>query len=483
MTATIATAAPTRLLIGAGWTDAEDGRTLAVEDPATGDVLAEVADASPADALAALDAAHAVRESWAATTARERGEILRRAFELVIERGADLTRLITLEMGKPLAEAGAELAYGAEFLRWYSEEAVRSDGRYAPAPTGECRILVSRQPVGPCLAITPWNFPLAMATRKIAPALAAGCTVVLKPAALTPLTALAFAQIMLDAGLPRGVLNVITTSRSGAAVSPLLADPRLRKLSFTGSTGVGQHLLRQSADRVLRTSMELGGNAPFIVFEDADLEAAVDGALVAKMRNGGESCIAANRLYVHESLADAFAERLATRMDGLVVGHGIEPGVEVGPLIDAAQRDQVAALVDDAVAGGAEVLCGGTAVEGPGYFYRPTVLVGPASDARMLREEIFGPVAPIVTFATEDEAIALANATEYGLVSYLYTRDLDRALRSMERLETGMVGINRGLVSNAAAPFGGMKASGLGREGGREGIDEYLETKYASIAI
>jgi succinate-semialdehyde dehydrogenase/glutarate-semialdehyde dehydrogenase len=448
------------------------GKTLAVENPATGEAIAEVADASPEDAMAALDAACEASESWAATPARERAEVLRRAFDLVIERGEELAALITLEMGKPPAEARSELAYGAEFLRWYGEEAVRIDGRYAPSPAGECRILVTRRPVGPCLLITPWNFPLAMATRKVAPAVAAGCTVVLKPAAQTPLTALAFAQIMLDAGLPPGVLNVITTSRSGEVVSPLLRDPRLRKVSFTGSTAVGQHLLRQAADRVLRTSVELGGNAPFIVLEDADLDAAVDGAFVAKMRNGGESCIAANRFYVHESLAEEFAARLAARMSA----------AELCPLIDARQRDSVAAFVDDARAGGARVLCGGSAIEGAGYFYRPTVLVDPAPDARVLREEIFGPVAAIVSFTEEDEAIELANATEYGLVAYLYTRDLDRALRIMERLETGMVGINRGVVSNAAAPFGGVKASGLGREGGPEGIEEYLETRYASIA-
>jgi succinate-semialdehyde dehydrogenase / glutarate-semialdehyde dehydrogenase len=480
---TVVDSVPTDLLIGGEWTPAEGDRTFRVEDPATGDVLAHVADASPADALAALAAADQAGDEWAGTPARERADVLRRAFDAVIERREELALLITLEMGKPLSEARSELVYGAEFLRWYSEEAVRIDGRYAPSPSGDSRILVSRRPVGPCLLITPWNFPLAMATRKVAPALAAGCTAVLKPAAQTPLTALALAQLMLDAGLPPGVLNVVPTSRAGETMSPLLQDGRLRKLSFTGSTAVGRRLLRQSADRVLRTSMELGGNAPFIVLEDADLDAAVDGALVAKMRNGGESCIAANRFYVHESLADPFAERLATRMDALVVGRGAEAGVQVGPLIDAAQRDKVAGLVDAARSGGANVLCGGESVDGPGYFYRPTVLAGAAPDAAILREEIFGPVAPIVTFADDDAAIALANDTEYGLVAYLYTRDLDRALRLMDRLETGMVGINRGVVSNAAAPFGGTKASGLGREGGREGIDEYLEPKYAAIAI
>jgi succinate-semialdehyde dehydrogenase / glutarate-semialdehyde dehydrogenase len=474
---------PTDLLIGDGWMPAEGGRTLPVEDPATGETLAEVADASPSDALTALDAADGAQEAWAATAPRERAEILRRAFDAVMAHGEALSMLMTLEMGKPLAEARGELAYGAEFLRWFSEEAVRIDGRYGTSPAGDGRVLVSRRPVGPCLLITPWNFPLAMATRKVAPAVAAGCTMVLKPAKQTPLTTLAFAQIMLHAGLPPGVLNVITSGSAGAVSAPLMQHARLRKVSFTGSTEVGRALVRQSADRLLRTSMELGGNAPFLVLEDADLDAAVEGALLAKMRNGGEACTAANRLLVHESLAEPFAESLTARMAGLVVGRGTRPGVEVGPLIDEAQREKVAELVDEATAGGAQVLCGGAAVDGPGYFYRPTVLVDPAADAALLHEEVFGPVAPIVAFSDEDEAIATANATEYGLVAYLYTRDLDRALRVMERLDTGMVGINRGVVSNAAAPFGGVKASGLGREGGPEGIGEYLETKYAALPL
>jgi len=473
----------TELLIGDGWTDAEGGATLPVEDPSTGEVLAEVADATEADALAALAAADEAQAGWAATAPRERAEILRRAFEAVTARGEELSLLMTLEMGKPLPEARAELAYGAEFLRWFSEEAVRVAGRYALSPTGDSRMLVSRAPVGPCLLITPWNFPLAMATRKVAPAVAAGCTMVLKPAAQTPLTSLAFARIMREAGLPPGVLNVVTTSSSGRTMAPLISDERLRKLSFTGSTEVGRTLVRQSAERLLRTSMELGGNAPFLVFEDADLEDAVEGALLAKLRNGGEACTAANRLLVHASLAERFAERLAERMRGLTVGRGTEPGVDVGPLIDAAQREKVASLVGEAVDGGARVLCGGGPIDGPGYFFAPTVLADPAPDAALLHEEIFGPVAPVVAFDDEAAAIASANATEYGLVAYVYTRDLSRALRVTDALETGMVGVNRGVVSNAAAPFGGVKASGLGREGGAEGIGEYLETKYAAIAI
>jgi succinate-semialdehyde dehydrogenase/glutarate-semialdehyde dehydrogenase len=483
MSALAAVEMETELLIGDGWTGAQGGATLPVEDPATGEVLAEVADATEADALAALAAADEAQAEWAATAPRERAEILRRAFDAVTARGEELSLLMTLEMGKPLPEARAELAYGAEFLRWFSEEAVRVAGRYALSPTGDSRMLVSRAPVGPCLLITPWNFPLAMATRKVAPAVAAGCTMVLKPAAQTPLTSLAFARIMREAGLPPGVLNVVTTSSSGRTMAPLIADARLRKLSFTGSTEVGRTLVRQSADRLLRTSMELGGNAPFLVFEDADLEDAVEGALLAKLRNGGEACTAANRLLVHASLAERFAERLAERMRGLTVGRGTEPGVDVGPLIDAAQREKVASLVGDAVDGGARVLCGGGPIDGPGYFFAPTVLADPAPDAALLHEEIFGPVAPVVAFEDEDAAIASANATEYGLVAYAYTRDLSRALRVTDALETGMVGINRGVVSNAAAPFGGVKASGLGREGGTEGIGEYLETKYAAIAL
>ncbi|MEA2443564.1 MAG: succinate-semialdehyde dehydrogenase / glutarate-semialdehyde dehydrogenase [Thermoleophilales bacterium] len=390
---------------------------------------------------------------------------------------------MTLEMGKPLSEAHGEITYAAEFFRWFSEEAVRIEGRYALNPVGGNRMLVSKQPVGPCLLITPWNFPMAMGTRKIGPAIAAGCTMVVKPAKQTPLSTFALVDILTDAGLPAGVLNVITSSSSGRVMEPLIRDPRARKLSFTGSTEVGRVLVEQSAEQLLRVSMELGGNAPFLVFEDADLDAAVDGAMLAKMRNGGEACTAANRFYVHESVAQEFAEKFAQRMTALKVGPGVDPGVEVGPLIDAAQRDKVAELVDSAVSQGANALAGGSPREGRGYFYEPTVLVDVAPDARLLREEIFGPVAPVVPFATEDEAVAAANDTEYGLVGYLYTRDIGRALRVGDALETGMLGLNQGIVSNAAAPFGGVKASGFGREGGREGIEEYLETKYIGIDL
>jgi succinate-semialdehyde dehydrogenase / glutarate-semialdehyde dehydrogenase len=474
---------PTELLIGGAWQSAADGRTFAVDDPATGETLAHVADASPADGLAALAAADEARDAWAAAAPRERSDVLRRAYDAVLDRRRELALLMVLEMGKPLAEAVGEVAYGAEFLRWFSEEAVRIDGRLTRSPAGDAELLVTRRPVGPCLLITPWNFPLAMATRKLAPAVAAGCTAVLKPAEQTPLTALAFAQIMLEAGLPAGVLNVVTTSSAAEVVAPLMEDPRLRKVSFTGSTEVGRVLVRQSATRLLRTSMELGGNAPFIVFEDADIDAALDGAMLAKMRNGGEACTAANRFYVHEAVADRFAAGLASRMGALTVGRGTEPDVDVGPLIDADQLGKVAALVDDARDRGAEVLTGGELPGGPGHFYPPTVLAGTPADAALLREEIFGPVAPIVRFRTDDEAIAAANDTEYGLIAYVYTADLARGLRVQERLETGMVALNRGIASNAAAPFGGVKASGLGREGGPEGIGEYLETRYTSFAL
>ena len=454
---------------------------LAVEDPSTGRVLCEVADASPADALAALDAGVVAQSGWAAVAPRERGEVLRRAFEAVVARADELALLMTLEMGKPLSDARAEVLYAADYLRWFSEEAVRIEGRWAVAPNGGSRMLTMRRPVGPCLSITPWNFPLAMGARKIGPALAAGCALVVKPAQQTPLSMLALAQILQDAGLPPGVLNVVTTSSAGEAMGPLIADPRLRKLSFTGSTGVGRALMAQAADNVLRVSMELGGNAPFVVFEDASLDAALDGAMVAKMRNMGEACTAANRFYVHESLAAEFAERLAERMGALRLGRGSEEGVDVGPLIDAAQRAKVQQLVEDAVAQGARCVVGGAVPDGPGWFYPPTVLTDVPAGTRLLREEIFGPVAPIVTFRTEREAIDAANDTEYGLVAYVFTRDVDRALRLVEALETGMVGLNQGLVSNAAAPFGGVKQSGFGREGGREGVEEYLSTRYVAI--
>jgi succinate-semialdehyde dehydrogenase/glutarate-semialdehyde dehydrogenase len=474
-------AVPKQLLIDGDWRSAAMGRTVAVEDPSTGDVLAEVGDADSSDALAALAAAHRAQPAWAATPPRERGEILRRAFEAISANAGDLALLMTLEMGKPLIESRAEITYAAEFFRWYSEEAVRIAGDYRVAPAGGSRLLVMRQPVGPVLMITPWNFPMAMGTRKIGPAVAAGCTMVLKPATLTPLSSLALAQILLDAGLPPGVLNVITTSRAGATTGPLLADPRLRKVSFTGSTEVGKQLIQASAEQVLRVSMELGGNAPFLVFADADLDAAVEGAMLAKMRNGGEACTSANRFLVERPVAEEFAARLATRMGSLNVGRGTADGVGVGPLIDDRQRATVARLVDDAVTKGARVLCGGAKVEGPGYFYEPTVLSPIPDDADLLREEIFGPVAPIVAFDSEEEAVTAANATEYGLVAYAYTTDLDRAVRVAEGIKAGMVGLNQGIVSNPAAPFGGVKQSGFGREGGREGIEEYLDVKYVAL--
>ena len=473
---------PTDLFLDGAWRASSNGDRFDVIDPSTGDVLTTVADAGIADGDAALAAAHRAQESWGRTAPRERAEILRRAFELVTARAEDFALAMTLEMGKPLAEARGEVAYGAEFLRWFSEEAPRISGRYSTAPDGRNRLLVVQRPVGPCLFITPWNFPLAMATRKIAPAIAAGCTMVLKPAALTPLTALLLTEVLREAGLPDGVLNVIPTTHAGAVTGPLVRDPRLRKLSFTGSTGVGQRLIADSAAQVLRVSMELGGNAPFLVFEDADLDAAVDGAVLAKMRNGGEACVAANRFLVHESVAAEFTRRFAERIGAFVPARGTDPTSTVGPLVDAATRDKVASLVDGAVAQGARVAVGGSAIPGPGYFYQPTVLVDVPADADILREEIFGPVAPILTFRDEEEAIRLANDTEYGLVCFAYTRDLERGLRLAERLETGMLGLNAGVVSNPAAPFGGVKQSGLGREGGAEGIHEYLETVYVGIA-
>jgi succinate-semialdehyde dehydrogenase / glutarate-semialdehyde dehydrogenase len=473
---------PTGLLINGQWLPAASGKTFDVEDPSTGKVLVSISDAGVEDGAAAMDAAAAAQASWARTAPRERGEILRRAFELVTARAEDFALLMTLEMGKPLAEARGEVAYGAEFLRWFSEEAVRVSGRYSAAPDGKNRILVQKKPVGPCLLITPWNFPLAMATRKIAPAVAAGCTMVLKPANLTPLTSLLFAQVMQEAGLPAGVLNVIQTSTAGAVTGPLIKDDRLRKISFTGSTAVGQSLMREAADKVLRSSMELGGNAPFVVFEDADLDKAVEGAVAAKMRNMGEACTAANRFIVHDSIADAFADKFAAKISALNTARGTEPDSTVGPLIDGKARNGVHALVSDAVANGAIAVTGGAPVDGPGYFYQPTVLKNVSADARILKEEIFGPVAPIITFKSEDEAINLANNTEYGLVAYVYTKDLNRGLRVSERIETGMLGLNAGVISNAAAPFGGVKQSGLGREGGFEGIEEYLTTQYVGIA-
>ncbi len=476
-------AVPTQLFIGGEWRDASGGDTLDVEDPSTGEAIASVADATPEDAKAALDAACAVQEEWAVHPPRERGEILRRAFEAMNANADDLALVMTLEMGKPLAESKAEIVYAAEFLRWFSEEAVRIEGRFGTAPNGIGRLITMKQPVGPCYAITPWNFPAAMGTRKIGPAIAAGCTMIIKPAQQTPLSMLALAKIFEEAGLPKGVLNVLTASSSSAVSKPIITDPRLRKLTFTGSTEVGRLLVEQSAQGLLRTSMELGGNAPFLVFPDADVDAAVEGAVIAKMRNIGEACTAANRFHVAGNVADEFAEKLAGKLRDMKVGRGTEDDVKVGPLIDATQRDKVAELVDDATGRGAEILLGGTKRDGAGYFYDPTVLTGIKSDSRLLKEEIFGPVAPVVSFDDEEAAIAAANDTEFGLVAYVYTRDIKRAFRVCEKLQTGMIGLNQGLVSNAAAPFGGVKASGFGREGGKEGIDEYLEIKYVAMAM
>jgi succinate-semialdehyde dehydrogenase/glutarate-semialdehyde dehydrogenase len=473
---------PKQLYIDGQWRDGSKG-SIAVEDPATGSTLCEVADASVEDAKLALDAAVEAGPEWSQHPPRERGEILRRAFEAIIERRDELALLMTLEMGKPFKESLAEISYGAEFLRWFSEQAVRIDGRYAVAPNGQGRLLTMKQPVGPCLLITPWNFPLAMGTRKIGPAVAAGCTMVVKPAQQTPLSMLMLAKILEQAGLPAGVLNLITASSASESTGPLISDPRLRKLSFTGSTEVGRKLMEQASQNLLRLSMELGGNAPFLVFDDADIDAAVQGALIAKMRNIGEACTAANRFHVAEPVAHQFAEKLADKIGSMKVGRGTEEGVEVGPLIDGTQREKVSNLVEDAVGQGARVLVGGHARDGAGYFYDPTVLSDVPDGAELLKEEIFGPVAPVKGFADEDEAIAAANDTEYGLVAYVYTRDLKRALRVVERLDTGMVGLNQGMVSNPAAPFGGIKQSGFGREGGPEGIEEYLDLKYVAVNL
>ncbi len=475
--------APADLLIGGQWRAASSGRRFDVEDPSTGEVVTTVADATVEDGLAALAAAAEAQAPWAATPPRERGELLRRTFEAVTAQADDLALLMTLEMGKAVKESKAEIAYAAEFLRWFSEEAVRISGGYSVAPAGGSRLLTMKQPVGPSFFITPWNFPMAMGTRKIAPAIAAGCTMVVKPAHETPLSMLALARILTEAGLPDGVLNVIPTTSSGQVSEPIIRDPRLRKLSFTGSTAVGRRLIEQSAQQVLRVSMELGGNAPFLVFDDADLDAAVDGAMLAKMRNVGEACTAANRFHVHVSVAAEFTDRLAGRMAALRVGRGTDDGIDVGPLVSEKQRGTVEELVADAVDRGAKVVTGGGRTGDAGYFYQPTVLAGVTDDARLLTEEIFGPVAPVTTFRTDDEAVARANATEYGLVAYVFTRDLQRALRVSEGLEAGMVGLNAGIVSNPAAPFGGVKASGFGREGGVEGIEEYLETKYVAISL
>jgi succinate-semialdehyde dehydrogenase/glutarate-semialdehyde dehydrogenase len=473
---------PKQLYIAGEWRDGAKG-TLTVEDPSTEAPLCEVADASVDDAKAALDAAVSAGPEFAAMAPRERGEILRRAFEMITARKDDLALLMTLEMGKTIRESLAEIAYASEFFRWFSEEAVRIDGRYSVAANGAGRILTMKQPVGPCLMITPWNFPMAMGTRKIGPAVAAGCTMVVKPAQQTPLSMLMLARILEEAGLPGGVLNLITASSSGETAAPLIADPRLRKMSFTGSTEVGRRLMAQASETLLRLSMELGGNAPFIVFDDADVDAAVTGAMLAKMRNMGEACTSANRFHVSGAVADEFASKLAEKMGALKLGRGVDDDTDVGPLIDDTQRGKVSELVQDAIGRGATAVVGGHARDGAGYFYEPTVLTDIPDDAELLQEEIFGPVAPVKGFADEDEAVAAANDTEYGLVAYVYTRDLKRALRVCERLQTGMIGLNQGIVSNAQAPFGGVKQSGFGREGGYEGIEEYLDTKYVAVNL
>lgn len=482
---------PTGVLVGGEWSSGSGGGTFEVHDPATGDVLVEVADGTPEDGLAALTAADDALPAWRAVAPRERAEVLRTVFDRVIARTDEFAALITAEGGKPLAESRAEVAYGAEYVRWYSEQAVRIGGLARTAPSGANHQLVLRRGVGPALLITPWNFPLAMATRKIAPALAAGCTVVVKPAGLTPLTTALFAEVLREVlaerGLPTGVVNVVPTSSSSALVEPLLADPRLRKLSFTGSTEVGRVLLRGAAEGILRTSMELGGNAPFLVFDDADVPAAVEGAVAAKMRNAGQTCVAANRFLVHASVAEEFSAGLAAAFERLVVGPGSRQGTTVGPLIEARAVDRVEQVVAEAVDGGARVAVGGGRPDrtGPsgltGHFYQPTVLTGVDPSARAVREEIFGPVAPVVTFGSEEEALALANGTEFGLVAYAYTRDVGRVLRVAEGIEAGMLGVNRGMVSDASAPFGGVKQSGLGREGGEAGIEEYLESVYVAL--
>ncbi|WP_434810506.1 NAD-dependent succinate-semialdehyde dehydrogenase [Microbacterium sp. bgisy189] len=471
-------AVPDGLFIGGQWRAASDGATLGVDDPSTGSEIKRIASATVADGVAALDAAAAAQDDWAATPVRQRADILRRAFDLLQQRKEDIALLMTIEMGKPLAEARGEVAYGGEFLRWFSEEAAHVQGRYGANPEGTGRMIVTHHPVGPCFLITPWNFPLAMATRKIAPALAAGCTVVVKPAALTPLTTLFFAKILEDAGVPAGVVNVVTTASSGPLSDAIIADPRLRKLSFTGSTPVGQQLLQKAAQGVLRTSMELGGNAPFVVFDDADLDKAVDGAIAAKFRNIGQACTAANRFIVHRSVADEFARRVTERVEAFRTGRGTEEGVTIGPLIDNRAVTKADQLVQDAVGRGATLRTGGSAIDGDGSFYQATVLSDVQAGSEILREEIFGPVLAIVPFDDEADAVRLANDTEYGLVSYVYTENLARGQRMIERLQTGMMGLNVGVVSNAAAPFGGWKMSGLGREGGAEGIHEYLQTKY-----
>ncbi|MEJ1195680.1 NAD-dependent succinate-semialdehyde dehydrogenase [Pseudarthrobacter sp. NPDC055928] len=473
----------TELFIDGAWQKAASGATFPVENPATNEIIAHVADGGPADAALAIKAAGQAQAAWGKSTPRERADILRRAFELVIANTDHLAAIMTAEMGKPLAEARGEVAYGAEMLRWFSEEAVRIGGDHATSVDGNTRIMITKEPVGPCVLVTPWNFPLAMGARKIAPAVAAGCTMVFKPAELTPLTSLALVQIFREAGLPDGVLNVVTTSSASTVVGAWTSSGIARKISFTGSTEVGKILLRQAADNVMRSSMELGGNAPFIVLADADIEKAVDGAMKAKMRNMGEACTAANRFFVHRSVAEEFSEKFAKKISELQVGNGAVSGTEVGPLIEQKGLDKVESLVADAVSKGARILTGGSRPEGPGYFYTPTVLTDVSLDSELMSTEIFGPVAAITPFDSEDEVLRLANDTEWGLVGYVFTENMDKALRFSAELEVGMVGLNTGLVSNPAAPFGGVKQSGLGREGGKIGIEEFLETKYTAIAV
>jgi len=473
---------PTDLWIGGQWRKASDGGRFDVFDPATENTVASVASATVDDAKAAVDAAGAAFPGWAAKKPRERGEILRKAFDLIMRDAERLAKLITIENGKALSDSRGEVAYAAEFFRWNAEEAVRNLGQLYNAPSSGARIVVQHKPAGVAVLVTPWNFPAAMATRKIGPALAAGCTVVLKPASDTPLTMLALMPILAEAGVPAGVVNVIPSRSSGKVVSAMLHDPRVRVVSFTGSTEVGRKLLHEAADGVVKPAMELGGNAPFIVFEDADIDAAIDGAMIAKMRNMGEACTAANRFYVHETVHDEFAKKLTAKMSSLKMGNGLDDGVSLGPLVNKEGRDKVVELVDDAVGKGAKVLTGGKAPGGKGFFYPATVLAHVPDNAKMLNEEIFGPVASLQTFKSEDEVIRRANDTEYGLVAYLYTKDLSRGMRVSEKLDFGMIGLNRGLVSDPAAPFGGMKQSGIGREGAHEGLMEFLETQYVSVS-
>src|SRR4051794_6270247 len=480
---TVVDSVPKQLFIGGEWRDGSEGDSIAVEDPATQETITEVANANKDDAFAALDAACGAQAEFAAMSPMERGEILRRAYELMKARADDLAILMTLEMGKPVEESKAEITYANDFFWYYAGEASRINGHYGVSYNGKGRVMVMQQPVGPSILITPWNFPMAMGTRKIGPAIAAGCTMVWKPAKQTPLSALALTQILEEAGLPKGVLNLLIAKSSGETMEPLIRDGRARKLSFTGSTEVGRTLIEQAADKILKVSMELGGNAPFLIFEDADLDAAVEGALLAKMRNIGEACTSANRFHVADGIADKFAQLLADKMGAMKLGRGTDEGVKVGPLIDESQQKKVAELVEDAVGKGAQTIVGGNIPDGRGYFYEPTVLSDIPDNARVLKEEIFGPVAPVKGFQSEDEAIAAANDTEYGLVAYVFTRDIKRALRVCEGLETGMVGLNQGMVSNVGAPFGGVKQSGLGREGGHWGIEEFLETKYVAINL